>query len=74
MVTHAQFTYATNNGTVTITTYKGTNDVVLIPSTIDGLWELAPAKRKDVFALTDLSPEWLALEPRFISHPMEKTC
>jgi hypothetical protein len=33
----AQFTYTTNNGTITITGYGGTNDVVVIPSTIDGL-------------------------------------
>jgi hypothetical protein len=33
----AQFTYATNNGALTITGYTGTNDVAIIPSTIDGL-------------------------------------
>jgi hypothetical protein len=33
----AQFIYTANNGTVTITGYTGTNDVVVIPSTIDGL-------------------------------------
>jgi uncharacterized repeat protein (TIGR03803 family) len=33
----AQFTYTTNNGTLTITGYTGTNDDVVIPSTIDGL-------------------------------------
>ena len=34
---HAQFTYTTNNGTITITGYTGTNSAVIIPSTIDGL-------------------------------------
>ena len=34
---HAQFTYRTNNGTITITGYTGTNLDVVIPSTIDGL-------------------------------------
>ena len=34
---HAQFTYITTNGTITITGYTGTNDDVIIPSTIDGL-------------------------------------
>jgi hypothetical protein len=33
----AQFTYTTNNGTITITGYAGTNNDVVIPSTIDGL-------------------------------------
>src|ERR1700733_1696558 len=33
----AQFTYTTNNGTITITGYNGTNSAVIIPSTIDGL-------------------------------------
>jgi hypothetical protein len=33
----AQFNYTTNNGTITITGYTGTNDDVVIPSTIDGL-------------------------------------
>src|SRR5215471_10020522 len=33
----AQFTYTTNNDTITITGYTGTNDDVVIPSTIDGL-------------------------------------
>src|SRR5215472_11411424 len=33
----AQLTYTTNNDTVTITGYTGTNDDVVIPSTIDGL-------------------------------------
>jgi len=33
----AQFTYTTNNGTITITGFTGTNDVFVIPSTIDGL-------------------------------------
>jgi hypothetical protein len=34
---HAQFNYITTNGTITITGYTGTNAVVVIPSTIDGL-------------------------------------
>src|SRR3974390_373374 len=34
---HAQFTYTTNNGTITIMGYTGTNTEVVIPSTIDGL-------------------------------------
>ena len=34
---HAQFIYTTNNGTINITGYTGTNDDVVIPSTIDGL-------------------------------------
>jgi hypothetical protein len=33
----AQFTYTTNNGTITITGYTGTDANVVIPSTIDGL-------------------------------------
>ncbi len=33
----AQFTYTINNATITITGYTGTNEAVLIPSTIDGL-------------------------------------
>jgi len=33
----AQFTYTTNNGTITITGYTGTNSVLTIPSTIDDL-------------------------------------
>jgi hypothetical protein len=33
----SQFTYTTNNGTITITGYAGTNNDVVIPSTIDGL-------------------------------------
>src|SRR5579862_16243 len=33
----AQFTYTTNNGTITITGYMGPNDGVVIPSTIDGM-------------------------------------
>jgi hypothetical protein len=33
----AQFNYTVTNGTVTITAYTGTNGVVVIPSTIDGL-------------------------------------
>jgi hypothetical protein len=31
------FTYTTNNGTLTITGYTGTNDMVVIPSAINGL-------------------------------------
>jgi hypothetical protein len=34
---HAQFTYSTTNGTITITGYTGTDSAVAIPSTIDGL-------------------------------------
>jgi hypothetical protein len=34
---HAQFTYTTNNGTITIWGFTGTNSDVVIPSTIDGL-------------------------------------
>ena len=34
---HAQFNYTTNNGTIAITGYTGTNDDLVIPSTIDGL-------------------------------------
>src|SRR5262252_4366239 len=33
----AQFNYTTNNGTITITGYTGTNGVVVIPDTITGL-------------------------------------
>jgi hypothetical protein len=33
----AQFNYTTNNGTITITGYTGTNGAVVIPSTITGL-------------------------------------
>src|ERR1043165_40784 len=33
----AQFTYVTNNGTITITKYNGTNNVVIIPDTITSL-------------------------------------
>src|SRR5262245_56848478 len=33
----AQFTYTTNNGTITITGYTGTNGLVVIPDTIMGL-------------------------------------
>ena len=35
--TQAQFDYTTTNGTITITGYTGTNEVVVIPSTINGL-------------------------------------
>jgi len=31
------FTYTNNNGTITITGYKGSSDVIIIPSTINGL-------------------------------------
>jgi hypothetical protein len=34
---HAQFTHATNNGSIVITEYTGTNDIVVIPDTITGL-------------------------------------
>ena len=34
---HAQFTYTTNNGSLTITGYTGPGGDVIIPSTIDGL-------------------------------------
>jgi hypothetical protein len=34
---HAQFTYTTNDGTITITGYTGQNESVMIPSTINGL-------------------------------------
>ena len=33
----AQFTYTTNNGTITITGYTGPGGAVTIPSTINGL-------------------------------------
>src|SRR4051812_26794308 len=33
----AQFTFTTNNGTITITKYTGTNGVVVIPSASNGL-------------------------------------
>jgi hypothetical protein len=33
----AQFTYTTNNGTITITGYTGSNAIVVIPDTITGL-------------------------------------
>lgn len=36
-VIQAQFVFATNTGAITITGYTGTNGVVTIPSTIDGL-------------------------------------
>ena len=36
-VAQAQFTYTTNNGTVTITKYTGSGSIVNIPSTINGL-------------------------------------
>jgi hypothetical protein len=36
-VVQAQFTYTTNNGTITITRYTGPGGDVIIPSTIDGL-------------------------------------
>ena len=37
LAAHAQFTYRTNNGAITITGYNGTNNDVVIPSVIDGL-------------------------------------
>src|SRR5215212_5786417 len=33
----AQYTYVTENGAITITKYTGSNRVVTVPSTIDGL-------------------------------------
>ena len=36
-VVQAQFTYTTNNGTITITGYTGSGGAVTIPSTINGL-------------------------------------
>ena len=33
----ADYRYTTDNGTITITKYEGTNDAVAIPDTIDGL-------------------------------------
>jgi len=38
----AQFNYTTNKGTITITGYFGTDPVVAIPSTIDGLQKPFP--------------------------------
>jgi BspA type Leucine rich repeat region (6 copies) len=35
-VVQAQFTYTTNNGTITITKYTGSDSVVVIPSTTNG--------------------------------------
>src|SRR5437899_8516707 len=37
LAVQAQFNYTVTNQTVTITGYTGTNDVVAIPSTINGL-------------------------------------
>ena len=37
VVAHAQFIYITNNGTITITGYTGTNADVVIPTIINGL-------------------------------------
>src|ERR1043165_6093863 len=34
---HAQFTFTTNNGALTITAYTGTNDPVVIPAMPNGL-------------------------------------
>ena len=34
---HAQFTYTNINGTITITGYTNTNNVVVVPNTIDGM-------------------------------------
>ena len=36
-VAQAQFTFATNNGAITITGYTGSNGVVTIPGTLDSL-------------------------------------
>ena len=36
-VVQAQFTFTTNNGAITITGYTGTNSIVVIPSTTNGL-------------------------------------
>src|ERR1035437_324130 len=36
-VARAQFTFTTNNGTIQITRYYGTNDAVVVPSFINGL-------------------------------------
>ena len=36
-VVQAQFDYTTNDGAITITGYTGTNAVVIIPSTTNGL-------------------------------------
>jgi hypothetical protein len=46
VVARAQFSYATNNGTITITKYTGSGGVVTIPRIISGLpvasiWESA---------------------------------
>jgi hypothetical protein len=35
-VTHAQFTYVTNAGTITITGYTGPGGSVVVPDTIEG--------------------------------------
>src|SRR5262245_62044719 len=37
IVPQAQFTYTTNNGTITITGYTGPGGVVTIPGSIDGI-------------------------------------
>src|ERR1700744_1183784 len=37
MMGRAQFTYVTNNGSITITGYTDTNPVVVIPGVINGL-------------------------------------
>jgi hypothetical protein len=34
---HAQFTFTTNNGAITITGYIGSNSLVVIPSSTNGL-------------------------------------
>jgi hypothetical protein len=53
----AQFTYTTNNGTVTITGYTSTNANVVIPSTIDGLpvTSIGNAAFLEYFGLTSVT-------------------
>jgi hypothetical protein len=46
-VVQAQFSYTTNNGTITITAYSGPGGAVAIPSTINGL--LVTSIREDAF-------------------------
>jgi hypothetical protein len=36
-IAHAQYTYTTNNGTITVTGYTGSNSSIVIPSNINGL-------------------------------------
>ncbi len=56
-IVHAQFTYTTNNGSVTITGYTGSGGVVVIPSTIADLPVTVIANNafSDVHSLTDLT-------------------